>query len=171
MVISAIRKRRSVREYSKKAISKKKLNEILKAGQFAPCGRNIKEWEFIVVKDKELLNKLSNFKSSGAKFLANANVAIVVVGNKEKNNLWIEDCSLAAGYMMLQATALGIGSCWIEVRKTRHNLKAERDVRKMLNIPANYGVLCIVALGYPKKKIRPHINDDFNKNKIHYEKF
>jgi nitroreductase len=171
MVIDVIRERRSVREYSRKRIGEYELNEILKAGQFAPCGRNLREWEFIVVRKKQMLKRLSKFKKSGANFLANADVGIVVLGDKEKNDLWIEDCSLAAGYMILQATALGIGSCWIQVRGTRHNPYAEEDVRKILNIPKNFGILCIIAFGYPKEKPHPHKDEEFDKNKIHYEKF
>jgi len=171
MIINVIKKRRSVREYSKKTISEHKLNEILKAGQFAPCGRNLREWEFIVVRKKQMLKRLSKFKKSGAIFLANADAGIVILGDKEKSDLWIEDCSLVAGYMMLQAVALGIGSCWIQVRGTRHNPHAEEDVRKMLNIPNNFGVLCIIALGYPKEKFPPHKDNEFDKSKIHYEKF
>jgi len=171
MVLKVIKERRSIRKYSKKQIKEKYLKEILKAGQFAPNGRNIKEEKFIVVRDKILLEKLSKFKKSAADFLVNANAGIVVIGDRKKNDLWIENCSLAAGYMMLQAAALGIGSCWVEVRLSRHNPHAEEDIRKILNIPSNFGVLCILSLGYSREKIQKHTEKELDKNKIHYNKF
>jgi nitroreductase len=171
MLLEAIRKRRSIRKYSKKKVSEKKIKEIIKAGQFAPCGRNRKEWEFIVVQDKKILNKLSKFKEHAAGFIADANACLVVIGDKEKNDLWVENCVLAAGYMFLQAEALGISSCWINVHQTNQNPNAERDVRKILKVPDRFGVLCILPLGYSIEKLPAHSDKDFDRNKIHYNKF
>ena len=171
MVLEVIRKRRSIRKYSKKKIPSKIIEEIIKAGQFAPCGRNSKEWEFVVVKDKKLLDKLSRFKGHAAGFIADANACIVVMGDKKKNDLWVENCVLAAGYMFLQAEALGISTCWINVHQTNQNPNAERDVKKLLKVPDRFGVLCILPLGYPIEKLPPHSDKDFDKSKIHYNKF
>ena len=71
---------------------------------------------FILVQDKETLEYLSNTRSHGSQILAGANAAIVVTGDNELSDTWIEDCSIAMMIMQLRATELGIGNCWVQVR-------------------------------------------------------
>ena len=111
----AILKRRSVRTYKNEDISKENLRKILLAGLLAPTSRNLKPCEFIVVRDKETLTKLSKSKKSGAGMLTDCNAAIVVVADSNKADTWIEDSAIALSYMDLMAVSLGIGSCWVQI--------------------------------------------------------
>ena len=74
------------------------------------------ENDHVLVKDKEILEYLSNTRSHGSQILAGANAAIVVVGDSELSDTWIEDCSIAMMIMQLRATELGVGNCWVQVR-------------------------------------------------------
>ena len=84
------------------------LNQIIEAGKLAPSGRNKKPVKLIPVRDKETLEYLSNTRSHGSQILAGANAAIVVVGDSELSDTWIEDCSIAMMIMQLQVTELGV---------------------------------------------------------------
>jgi len=82
-MIDILRKRRSVRNFLDKEVEEEKVQILLEAALRAPTSRNINPTEFILIKDKEMLQKLSNVKAHGAGFLANANIAIAVIGDTE----------------------------------------------------------------------------------------
>ena len=71
--------------------------------------------------------------------------------------MYLEDVSIAAAYMQLQATALGLGACWIQVRNrfTVDGEDGETIVREVLGIPENIVVECIVTIGHPDEERRP----------------
>ena len=95
-MIEILRNRRSVRNFLNKDIEKEKLDILLEAALRAPTSRNLNPTNFILVKDREILKKLSTAKSHGAGFLANANIAIAVIGDTQKSDTCIEDCSIAS---------------------------------------------------------------------------
>ena len=99
-------------------------------------------------------------------------VAIVVIGDSLTSDVWIEDASIASTLIQLEAESLGLGSCWIQMRSRQgENDDSEKEVRNVLNIPDNYGVLSIIALGYKDEEKIPYDENSFNFNKIHYNKF
>ena len=108
--------RRSIRKYTQEALSPEAVKTILEAGLLAPSSKRCTPWEFIAVEDKETLARLSECKTSGAKPIAGAALAIVVTADMTLTDTWIEDASIAAILMQLQAADLGLGSCWIQVR-------------------------------------------------------
>ena len=108
--------RRSIRKYTQEALSPEAVKTILEAGLLAPSSKRCTPWEFIAVEDNETLARLSECKTSGAKPIAGAALAIVVTADMTLTDTWIEDASIAAILMQLQAADLGLGSCWIQVR-------------------------------------------------------
>lgn len=88
----------------------------MEVGLTSPTGDNFKTVELILIKEKAMLNEIANMRKAGTKMLSNAGAAIIVLVNTQKTNLWIEDEAISALYMHLAADALGIGSCWIQVR-------------------------------------------------------
>ena len=166
-------KRRSIRKYTGEAIPQEKLDMIIKAGLMSFSGRNLKPWDFIVVKDKETLKKLAAAKDSGSAMLAEADCAIVVVGNMETTDVWTEDCSVAMTYMHLMATEQGVGSCWIQcrLRTAAEGGDTEDYMRKLLGIPENYGVEAMLSLGMPAGEAKAHSLEDAVTEKVRYEKF
>lgn len=166
-------KRRSIRKYTEESISEEILNQILQAGLLAFSGRNIKPWEFVIVKEKNILSKLSLARKAGASMLTDADCAIVVFGDTKKTDVWVEDCSIAMTFMHLMASELGVGSCWIQGRNrdASDERSTEAYVRELLNVPEHYGLAAILSLGVPQKEEKPHTLDELDWTKVHKEIF
>ena len=164
--------RRSVRSFLNKPIEQDKLDQLLKILQYLPSSRSIFPLEFIVVVEKELLKQLSKSKDHGASFLENSPAAIVIIADAEKSDVWIEDASIAATFLMLQAVDIDLGTCWIQIReRQKASESSEQIVKKTLNIPEKYRVEAIIALGYPDyNTITPKLKS-FNLDKIYTNKF
>lgn len=142
--------RHSIRRYTSQPLDPEEVKLIIEAGLLAPTSKNSRPWQFIVVEDKDTLSRLADCKVAGTVPLKTCVMAVVVILNPSLSAAWVEDGSVAAGFMMLQATALGLGSCWVEVhgRTDAQGLPSEDSVRKTLGIPDEYVPLCIVTFGH-----------------------
>ena len=171
MFLSLIQKRRSIRDYLEKTVEPEKIDMLIEAALRAPSSRGFKPWEFVVVTEKSLLEKLSKAKPHGASFLKNAALGIVVCADPEKCDVWVEDASIASIFIHLAAESMGLGSCWIQIRKRIHDqtTSAQAYIRSLLNIPKNLNVESIVAIGYPAEKKPPHRKEDLQYKKVHYD--
>ena len=100
-------------------------------------------------------------------------MAIVVLGDTTKTDVWIEDCSIATIIIQLAAQELGLGSCWVQIRRRvdAEGNPAEDNVRKLLNIPENYAVLSIVAVGHKARESKPFDEERMQWEKIHIGTF
>lgn len=156
--------RRSIRKYINKEITDDILKQILKAGMNAPSARNIKPYEFIVVKNKEKLELLSNTKKN-AYFTKDSNTTIVILG-KELSEFWQQDLGAVTQNILLQATEFDIGSCWIGIAP---NQQYEEYIRKVLEIPDDIRVFSMIALGYSNEEKEK--NDNYYEEKVHYDKY
>ncbi len=150
--------RRSTRKYSDQQISAEDVQLILQAALLAPTSKNSRAWHFIVVEDKEMLERLSKCKDFGATPIANASLAIVVMADPGETEAWVEDAAIASTYIQLQAEDLGLGSCWIQIRNryTKEGAPAEDYVRELLEVTPDYPVLSIITLGHKLKENRAH---------------
>ncbi|MBQ8558611.1 MAG: nitroreductase family protein [Tyzzerella sp.] len=168
-LLDIILKRRSVRKYTTEPVSEDKLEKILQAGLLAPTSQNRKPCEFYVIRDKAVLKELSKAKKMGAGMLSECNVAIVVSGDSNKADTWVEDCSIAMSYMNLMAVEQGVGCCWCQMhlRSSVHGKDAEMNVREILSVPGNYRIVGILALGMPEKEIKSHRLDEVDFSKVH----
>ena len=126
-------------------------------------------WEFVLVEDAEKLERLSVCKDNGAKLIAGAKLAVVVLGDPMKSDVWIEDASIAATLIQLQAEELGLGSCWVQVRgRYGENGESSEDfVRELLNIPLPMQVLAIIALGHKAETKTPFDPEKAAWEKVH----
>ncbi|MDO5859652.1 nitroreductase family protein [Methanobrevibacter sp.] len=169
-LIDIMLKRRSVRKYKDEDITKDKLDSILKAGLLAPTSRNRKPCNFLVVENKQTLERLSKSKKTGAEMLASCSKAIVVVANTMISDTWIEDSSIALIYMHLMASSIDVGSCWVQIhlRKTGDGKDSEEVVKEIVGIDDYFRVVGILALGVPDDEVKPHTLDDIDKSKIHF---
>ena len=171
-LLDTMLKRRSIRQYTNEKISKENIEQILQAGLLAPSSRNIRPCELIVVESKDTLEKLSHCKTFGSKMLKDASHAIVVLGNKNKSDVWIEDCSIVMTYMHLMATSLNIGSCWVQCRlRNNEEMTAEDYIKDLLSIPGSYCVEAILSLGISLHEVVPHSLEELDLSKIHDETF
>lgn len=171
-MLELLKNRRSIRKYKDTPIEKDKIDKIIKSALLAPSSMNKKPVELIVVNEKSTLEKLEKCKNMGTLALKTSPVAIVVIGDSSISDVWIEDASIVSTLIQLEAESLGLGSCWIQMRNRQgENDDSETEVRNVLNIPDNYGVLSIITLGYKDEVKIPYDDTSFNFNKVHYNKF
>ena len=103
-------RRHSIRKYTEQQLNPDDVKTILEAALLAPSSKSKRPWQFIVVDNPEMLQQLAKAKKIAAHPIAGATMAIVVISNPEESDIFIEDTSIAAVFMQLQAEALGIGS-------------------------------------------------------------
>ena len=149
-----VKNRRSIRKYEDRAVEQEKIDSILRSALMSPASKRTNGWEFIVVDDRELLQKMSTCRELGSKFVADAPMAIVVCASPEKSDVWFEDASIAALIIQLAAQDLDLGSCWVQVYNRMHTETetAGEYIRGLLNIPENLEpVLCNRKSHYDEK--------------------
>lgn len=173
MFLDLAKKRRSIRQFNSEEVSEKDLNSIIEATLLAPSAKNRKPCEYIVVRDKQVLAELSQFKKANAHFIKDAQVAIVVLVDKETAGVtYSQDASIVATFIQLAAADLGIGTCWANVvgGERSDGEDSESFLKRFLNIPEKYGVESVIALGHYDKEPAPLKEKDLS-SKIHFDKY
>lgn len=146
-IIEAIRARRSIRSYKDRPIEEEKLTRVLDTGRLAPSARNLQDWKFIVVKDKDKRQRLSE-AAMGQPYVARAPVVIAACATQTENVMtcgqycYPIDIAIAVDHMSLGAMAEGLGTCWI-------GAFYEDKVKEILGIPEKIRVVVMLTLGYP----------------------
>ncbi len=149
-----IAKRRSIRKFSDKKISAEIVDRILTTALHAPSGHNARSTHFLVVDDPESIARMSQMRDSGSAFMAGASMAIVVLGETAKSELWMVNASIAATMLQLAIVDEGLASCWVHIagrpqRKDNPDGPSAADfLREFLPLPAGCEPLCAIALGY-----------------------
>ncbi len=168
-LLEIMKNRRSVRNYENGQIPRELLEKVLMAGLLSPSGKNTRPWEFIVVEDREMLDRLALSRTGGADMLKKAACAIVVLGNQDLTDTWVEDCSIAMSNMHLMADHLGLGSCWIQqrMRYAADGRTSEEYVRELLHFPENCRLEAILSLGLLSSHPAPHTEADAKTEKVH----
>ena len=168
-----ITNRRSMRKFTGEKISQEDVVSLMKAALMSPASKRSNGWQFIVVDDKETLQKLSHCKEHGAAFLADAALAIVVTADPLASDVWIEDASVASILIQLQAEDLGLGSCWVQVRERFHasGVPADEYVHEALDIPLQLQVLSMIAVGHKGMERKPFDEEHLQWEKIHINKY
>jgi len=165
-MLNLIMKRRSIRKFKDEKISEEEIQKLVNAGLLAPTSKNNKAVKLIVIDDKNKILELKDCRNIGTVGLQTAPCAIVVIADREKSDVWVEDASIAASYMQLAAEDLGLGSVWIQMRnRVSDNDSSENEVRKLLSIPEKYGVLCIIALGHKNEIKDSYTEDDIDNSR------
>ena len=165
--------RHSIRKYTDEPIDGEHVKLLLEAALLAPSGKSVRPWEFVVVEDKEVLAQMSACRPFGSGPVAKCQLAIVVCGDPGKTDVWVEDCTIAATYIQLQAEALGLGSCWIQMRGRfdKDNNDSADLIRELLDIPGEQQVECIIVLGHKDEVRRPVDPDKLLWEKVHIGKY
>lgn len=172
-LLEIMKARRSVRKYAEREVTDCQLEQIVEAGLLSASGRCYRPWELVVVKDKEMLTRLSECREGAAKMLEGAGAAIVVLGNPEKSDTWIEDCSIVMSNMHLMADAIGLGSCWIQgrMRKCPDGRMTDEYVRELLGYPEHLKLEAILSIGAIDEHPAGREIDGSMREKVHWEKF
>ncbi len=154
-VMEAIRKRRSIRKYKDKPLAKETIDAILEAAKYAPTARNAQELEYKVITNRHLMTKISaeisfTLKKEGAQatdrsdFFYGAPLLIIIAGPND--NKWVcHDAALAAENIMLYATSIALGTCFIGMVKRIEN---DATIMRELNMAENMTIGAAVICGY-----------------------
>ena len=156
----AIHKRRSVRQFTGESIPREDLEKIIDAGRVATTGSNRQPWDFIVVTEKAVIEQ---FRPAG-RWVEKAGAVIAVVMDPY-SRWWVEDGSAATENMLIAATALGYGSCWLE----GDALPLEGEFKKLLGIPLGKRILTLIPIGVPVGW--PTIEKRPLESVLHWEKY
>ncbi len=173
MFLDLIRQRRSVRKYTSAPIDEETRDKLIEAALRAPSSRSFNPWRFVVIDDPALLEKLSRSKPHGASFLKNAPLGIVVCADITASDVCVEDASIASIFIHLAAASLGLGSCWIQIRKRDHDkdISADAYIKDLLDVPDNLMIESIIAIGYPDEDKKGHAKDKLAYDKIFLNRF
>lgn len=160
--------RRSIRKYTSSPVSNSDIENLLRAAMSAPSAGNQQPWEFILIKDKNMLTDITKVHPY-SQMLKEAALAIVICADldKEKHDgCWVQDCSAATENILIEAQHLGLGSVWIGVYPKEDLVKG---LKELLNLPVRIVPLSIVSLGYPAENKEP--SNRYDKLRIHINKW
>lgn len=151
-----IKKRQSVRTFVDKPVEREKILMCLEAARLAPSASNAQPWKFIVVDDVQLKNRLCDAAFGGIyfsnSFCKQAPALIIVVSEQSKFLTkiggWLRntayhliDIGIAGEHLVLQASDIGLGTCWI-------GWFNERPIKSILNVPMHKKIDVLIAIGY-----------------------
>jgi nitroreductase len=141
ILLDFIKERRSIRAFQDKQIPEKEIEMILEAGRWAPSASNRQPWNFLLIKNRDVLKKLARVTGYGW-FIGEASFAVAIVGKpRTSKNYYIIDTSLVSMNMMLMAWSLGIGTCWIG------SINKER-AKEILELSRHDYLLTVLPFGY-----------------------
>lgn len=170
-VFEVIEKRRSIRKFKNEPVAAEHLRKILEVGRLAPSGDNRQPWYFIVVRDLEVKKVVSTSSKNerNQKLLFSADTIIVLISNPDlekeqraprppficsERSWYKQDPMLAGEHMVLAATALGYGTCWVAGFD-------DHEVKKILKIPENLAVIALISIGVPDESPPPKVLKPF----------
>ncbi len=166
-VFEAIRVRRSIRKYKSDQVEKEKLERILEAGRLSPSAVNKQPWHFIVVTDSSVRGSLR--ASYGQSWFVNAPVIVIACADphnawtrRDGEEYWKVDVAIALHSMILCATELGLGTCWIAAFN-------EEPAQRILKIPGEIRIVAMTPLGYPDETKAEVPDRKSLKEIVHYE--
>ena len=158
----ALMNRASVRDYMNQPVPKDMLEKLVDMGRRAPSARAVEPWEFVVITERAILDKLAGIISTGV-FLKQATACIVIFCQDTK--YYLEDGSAATENILLAATDLGLGACWIAGDKKEYC----GEVSKLLGAPGHLKLISLISVGWatrePKQRKRRTLSEV-----IHWEK-
>lgn len=164
--LEAIYSRRSIRRYTGEPVPNEMIQELLKAAMSAPSAGNEQPWEFVVITEREMLNRIPSIHPY-SQMLKEAPAAILVCGNEQRekySGYWVQDCSAATENLLIAARALGLGTVWLGVYPLEERVKG---LRLLLGIPEHITPFSLVSFGFPAEEKPP--SNRFDNTRIHYD--
>ena len=168
--LQSIFARRSARRFTDQIVEPGLIRDVLEAAMAAPSAVAKDPWHFVVIQNPVTLSRLAAGLSNG-RFLTQAGAAIAVCGDVEQAHegslsFLLQDCSAAAENMLIAATQLGLGSCWLGIHPLADRIQM---VQAALNLPAGILPVCLVALGWPAQRAEPRTR--YRDSAVHYEQW
>ena len=156
--------RRSIRRFHSNPVEEEKVKMVLEAAMAAPSANNAKPWHFIVIKEREMLDRIAEVHPY-AKMCYEATLVIAVCGDPGISpKYWPQDCSAATQNILLAGTALGLGTVWLGVHPRDER---KQPLKRLLGLPDDKEILSLVTLGHPAEKKKRRTQFDIKR--VHYE--
>ncbi len=171
-VLQAIEKRREITQFKPDPLPQDIIDKLQRSLYLAPAGNNLKSREFIFVTDREMLSQLTS-TTPYMKWLEQAAAAAVIIARPDVSKYWLQDASIAGGFLWLTAVSLELGAAWGAVYHSEDDEESKRRedyAREKLNIPDVYRVVAIIGLGYPAAEPAPKDMDPMEEV-LHQERF
>ncbi len=163
-------RRRSVRRFTQRDVTDAQIRDLLEAAMAAPSAVATDPWRFIVVRSAEMRNRIADGLPHG-QMLRHAPVGIVVLGDLERahgrlESYLLQDVSAAIENLLLAASMLGLGACWLGVHPRPERIAHIRD---LFQLPANIVPVAVIALGHPA--LQPRARTRFREDYVHHERW
>ncbi|MDI3327610.1 MAG: nitroreductase family protein [Alicyclobacillaceae bacterium] len=168
-VLEAIRRRREITRFQDQPVEEAALEAVIEAGYLAPAGNHLVSRELIVVRDPDVLRVLAQ-TTPYMPWLSQAPAGIAVTGLPGVSKYWLQDASIACGFMWLAAVEQGLGLAFGAVyhsEDAEESARREEHVRRTLGIPADRRVVAILGIGYPASE--PGVKELHDKGRVVYE--
>ncbi|MDD5181667.1 MAG: nitroreductase family protein [Candidatus Nanoarchaeia archaeon] len=169
----AIKKRKSIRRFENEEVSDILVEEVIKAAKQAPSSHNLQNWHFVVVKDKKTKEKFMEQNVFVQKEICDAPVIIVCCADKEayskhsirehETNMQLVNLSLASAFLVLRATELELGTCFVAWCN-------KEKIKKLLGIPRSKVIPFVIVMGHPAENPEPRSRKSLGKI-LHKEKW
>ena len=162
--------RRSIRKYRDREIPDQIITDLLEAGMAAPSAVKKDPWHFIVIRQRQTLDKMVAFMPN-AQMLKQATGAFVVCGDiirahDQQESYMLQDLSAAVENILLAANAMGLGTCWLGVHPRPERMD---NIRTLFKLPDNIIPMCGIAIGWPAEE--PPARTRFNPDVVHFERW
>ena len=165
-MVEFIFQRRSIRKFTEEPVGETEIKKLLEAAMAAPSSNNRKPWHYVVTRERAVLDRLGQAHPYG-KMLHEATVAVAVCADPGISpTAWVQDCSAATENILLAASALGLGACWLGCHP--HDDR-KRSVREIFEIPRDIEVLSLLAIGHPGEE--KESRTQFDATRVHEGKW
>ncbi len=149
--IEAILSRRSIRKYTAEPVSDELVKQLLEAAMAAPSAGNQQPWQFVVIRDRQLLTQIPSIHPYSS-MVPQASIAILVCGDRQLARMpeyWVQDCAAATQNLLLAAHAKGLGAVWLGVYPLEDRVAA---FRRLLGLPESVTPMALISVGYPAEQ-------------------
>lgn len=171
-VHEAIENRREITSFTGREIDTEKLERIVKSGYMAPAGNNLPSREFIVITDIDVLKEMAD-ATPFMKWLADSQAGIVVTGRPDVSKYWLQDASIASGFLWLASTEENLGAAFGAIYHSEDEAESEKresHVRGLANIPKDRRIVAVLGIGQADENPKPKDHLPFEEM-VHYGKF
>ncbi|GHV01288.1 NAD(P)H nitroreductase [Bacteroidia bacterium] len=159
--LEMLHRRRSCRKFLDREVPQSMIEAIVDGVMTAPSSKNSCSTRLAVVRDRDTIARLSLTRTRGSAFVADAPLVVVVMGDEQASDMWLDNCAISATILQLTAESLGLGSCWVHVNARPHSdenpggMTAEEYIHTLIPASTPFRIECMVAVGFPAEE--PHL--------------
>ena len=170
-MLDAIKNRRSIRFFTDDYVPDEAITEVLEAGFCAPTAHARAAWHAVVIRDQETKDKLSDIHKWARRLRKVPVVIAVCIDRSGFDHFWVEDGSAFLENVLIQASSMGLGTCWYGVHGViQEDKDAEAIIREACRLPEHFGVVGLCSLGYPSRHPGAH-EPGLPEGRVHYESY